>query len=149
MPARRIGSGVVKSGSPIVRLMTSFISASMSKKRRMPDGGISRTRSLRKSAVARRVAGWLVIGASLATLSRELDERAAGLMAAVGAFAGLDPDRQPIRRPGQRAGRVGREDAGRVVGHVEVDDDGSIGLRRERVEIAPSAVAVDAVRRVR
>jgi hypothetical protein len=38
------GSGVVKSGSPMVRLMTSFISASMSKKRRMPDGGMARTR---------------------------------------------------------------------------------------------------------
>ena len=40
MAAAVIGSGVVKSGSPIVRLMTSFISSSMSKKRRMPDGGI-------------------------------------------------------------------------------------------------------------
>ena len=61
MAAAVIGSGVVKSGSPIVRLMTSFISLSMSKKRRMPDGGIDRTRSLRKSAGARRVAGWLLI----------------------------------------------------------------------------------------
>src|ERR687897_2329289 len=51
--ARVIGSGVVKSGSPMVRLMTSFISASMSKKRRMPDGGMARTRSFRKSAVGR------------------------------------------------------------------------------------------------
>ena len=53
MAARVIGSGVVKSGSPMVRLMTSFISASMSKKRRMPDGGMARTRSFRKSAVGR------------------------------------------------------------------------------------------------
>ena len=45
MAARVIGSGVVKSGSPMVRLMTSFISASMSKKRRIPDGGMARTRS--------------------------------------------------------------------------------------------------------
>src|SRR5687767_2596514 len=61
MAARVIGSGVVKSGSPMVRLMTSFISASMSKKRRIPDGGIDRTRSLRKSAGARVVAGWMLI----------------------------------------------------------------------------------------
>ena len=57
MAAAVIGSGVVKSGSPIVRLMTSFISVSMSKKRRMPDGGIVRTRSFRKSAGARRGGG--------------------------------------------------------------------------------------------
>jgi hypothetical protein len=61
MAARVIGSGVVKSGSPMVRLMTSFISASMSKKRRMPEGGMARTRSLRKSAVGRLVTGWVVI----------------------------------------------------------------------------------------
>src|SRR6188472_1821678 len=75
MPARRIGSGVVKSGSPIVRLMTSFISASMSKNRRIPEGGISRTRWFRKSAVARRVAGWLAIAASLAAWGPDLDAR--------------------------------------------------------------------------
>src|SRR5688572_28971047 len=63
--------GVVKSGSPMVRLMTSLISASMSKNRRMPDGGMSRTVWLRNSAVARRVgAGWLVIRASLASCRR-------------------------------------------------------------------------------
>ena len=62
MAARVIGSGVVKSGSPMVRLMTSFISASMSKKRRIPDGGMARTRSFRKSAVGRGVCvGWVAI----------------------------------------------------------------------------------------
>ncbi len=70
MAARVIDSGVVKSGSPMVRLMTSFISASMSKKRRMPDGGMARTVPLRKSAAARRVAGWLDIGVSLAVRGR-------------------------------------------------------------------------------
>ena len=71
MAARVIESGVVKSGSPMVRLMTSFISASMSKKRRIPEGGIARTVPLRKSAGARPVAGGTVIGAqSSGTASR-------------------------------------------------------------------------------
>jgi hypothetical protein len=34
-----ICGGVVKSGSPMPRLITSFIVAAMSKKRRMPEGG--------------------------------------------------------------------------------------------------------------
>ena len=53
MAAWVIGSGVVKSGSPIVRQMTSFISSSMSKKRRMPDGWRARTLADRKRADAR------------------------------------------------------------------------------------------------
>ena len=39
--------GVSKSGSPTPRLMTSSIVAAMSKNRRMPDGGTTRTRSAR------------------------------------------------------------------------------------------------------
>jgi hypothetical protein len=68
MAARVIGSGVVKSGSPMVRLMTSFISASMSKKRRMPDGCRERTFSDRKSAggrATRDAAGSVVIASGV------------------------------------------------------------------------------------
>ena len=57
MAARVIGSGVVKSGSPMVRLMTSFISASMSKKRRMPDGWRERIVSDRNSDGGRATRG--------------------------------------------------------------------------------------------
>src|SRR6186713_1902246 len=39
MPASRMRHGVTKSGSPTPREMTSSISAAMSKKRRIPDGG--------------------------------------------------------------------------------------------------------------
>jgi hypothetical protein len=39
MPASRTRHGVTKSGSPTPREITSSISAAMSKKRRMPDGG--------------------------------------------------------------------------------------------------------------
>jgi hypothetical protein len=38
-PARRIESGVTKSGSPMLSEITSFIVAAMSKKRRMPEDG--------------------------------------------------------------------------------------------------------------
>ena len=43
MPARTICGGVIKSGSPMPRLITSFIVAAMSKKRRMPEGGMLAT----------------------------------------------------------------------------------------------------------
>ena len=52
MAARVIGSGVLKSGSPMVSEITSFISLSMSKKRRMPDGCMSRTLGDRNRADA-------------------------------------------------------------------------------------------------
>ena len=69
MAARVIGSGVVKSGSPMVRLMTSFISASMSKKRRMPDGGMSRMVSDRNRAGASAlVAPVSVLGAAAGSM---------------------------------------------------------------------------------
>ena len=76
MPAWTMCSGVSKSGSPTPRLMTSSIVARMSKKRRMPDGGTSRTRRLsarsasggrasvgsggRSGVRSARCAGWVV-----------------------------------------------------------------------------------------
>src|SRR5215831_18296592 len=44
IPASRIRFGVTKSGSPIPNEITSDMVAAMSKKRRMPDGGIDSTR---------------------------------------------------------------------------------------------------------
>ena len=61
---------------------------------------------------------------------------------------GLDPDRQAVRRPRQRAVAYGREDAGRVVGAVEVDDDRAVGVGRIGVEVAAAAIRLVAVRRV-
>src|SRR4051812_31671457 len=54
--------GVSKSGSPTPRLMTSSIVAVMSKKRRIPDGGTTRTRSARtRSASGARASRSVVI----------------------------------------------------------------------------------------
>src|SRR3990170_5380747 len=119
----------------MVRLMTSFISASMSKKRRIPDGGISRTRSLRKSAGARRVVGWLVIW-------RQVYPSRVG---AVHPLPCLDADRQPVGRPRQRTGGVWREDARRVVRAVEVDRDAPVGGRSAGVKEPSAAVGLGAV----
>src|SRR5271157_2974029 len=44
----RTCQGVSKSGSPMPRLMTSFIVVTMSKKSRMPERGMSRTARLRR-----------------------------------------------------------------------------------------------------
>ncbi len=44
MPVSRMRHGVSKSGSPTPREMTSSIPMTSSKKSRIPDGGISRTR---------------------------------------------------------------------------------------------------------
>jgi hypothetical protein len=51
MPACKIGAGVVKSGSPMPSEITSCIVAAMSKKRRIPDGGISAIRRATKSRI--------------------------------------------------------------------------------------------------
>src|SRR3990172_4974498 len=48
-PACRIGGGVTKSGSPMPSEMTSSIVATISKKRRMPEGGTAATRRETKS----------------------------------------------------------------------------------------------------
>src|SRR3954447_20039600 len=54
--------GVSKSGSPTPRLMTSSIVAAMSKKRLIPDGGTTRTRSARtRSASGARASRSVVI----------------------------------------------------------------------------------------
>src|SRR5688572_17499028 len=63
-------------------------------------------------------------------------------------LAGLDPDLEAVRRPGQRAGGVMREDAGRVVGAAEIDHDHAVGIGRIGVEVAPTAIRLVPVRRV-
>ena len=64
-PSSTICGGVVKSGSPTPRLITSGMVAMTSKNLRMPEGGTARTRSDRRwraavmgSAVIRNLEGW-------------------------------------------------------------------------------------------
>src|SRR2546423_2983763 len=133
MAARVMGSGVVKSGSPIVKLMTSCISASMSKKRRMPEGAMPRTRSERNVSV-----GLLVM------LTMRVYPRARPSMLEVAGaphpLPRLDARRQPVPLRRQRAGGEGTEHARRVVRHVEVDLDRIVRLHRPGHQESPSAV---------
>ena len=57
----------------------------------------------------------------------DADAHAEWLVASVVEFAGFDRDGQAAGGSGQRAGGVGGEGAGRVVGFVEVEDDGVAG----------------------
>src|SRR6266550_2515177 len=119
MAARVIGAGVAKSGSPIVRLMTSRISLSMSKKRRMPDGGMVRTRSARKASAGRRV--------MLTTASVDRWP-APSVPCRPGLLPRLYAEWEAISFGWERARGIRGEDAGWVVGEIEVDLDAVVRL---------------------
>ena len=69
-------------------------------------------------------------------------------MRVVAALPSLDADRQAVRIPRQRAGGVWREDARRVVGAVEVDNDPTVGVGRIGVEISAACIGLETIRGV-
>src|SRR5690349_19329552 len=71
MPASRMRHGVTKSGSPTPREITSSISAAMSKKRRIPDGGQAAMTSLSGFI------GWSSRGHAEPVVGLRLEERVA------------------------------------------------------------------------